>query len=63
VEIAVAQLRARCVMTTYDPDTLAQDHGVLRDLVERFDGTFALNAEVLRGGTLREGDAVELENG
>lgn len=59
--VRTVDLRGRCVMTTYDPDTLAQDHGVLRDIVERFDGTLALNAEVLRGGTLREGDAVELE--
>ena len=33
VEIAVAQLRARCVMTTYDPDTQVQDPGVLRRIV------------------------------
>jgi uncharacterized protein YcbX len=59
--VRAADLRGRCVMTTFDPDTLAQDHGVLRDLVKRFDGKFALNAEVLRGGALCEGDPVELE--
>ena len=30
VVIQVAQLRMRCVMTTFDPDTLKQDFGVLR---------------------------------
>ena len=32
-EIRLADLRARCVMTTYDPDTIEQDHDVLRDIV------------------------------
>ena len=38
VSIALADLRGRCVMTTVDPDTLAQDPKVLRDIVQRFDG-------------------------
>jgi uncharacterized protein YcbX len=59
--VRAVDLRGRCVMTTFDPDTQAQDHEVLRDLVARFEGTFSLNAEVLRGGPLREGDPVELE--
>ncbi len=58
--VRAVDLRGRCVMTTFDPDTQAQDPGVLRDIVARFDGTLALNAEVLRGGTLREGDPVTL---
>ena len=60
VLIGVDSLRARCVMTTFDPDTLDQDVGVLRDIVERFDGQLALNCDVLRPGTIRVGDAVEL---
>jgi len=58
--IAVADLRARCVMTTFDPDTLAQDVSVLRRIVRELDGTLALNCDVARGGWLRVGDAVEL---
>jgi uncharacterized protein YcbX len=58
VVIGVADLRGRCVMTTFDPDTLAQDVGVLRSIVERFDGRLALNAHVVKGGLLREGDDV-----
>ena len=59
--IQLADLRGRCVMTTWHPDTLAQDPGVLRDVARRFGGTFGLNAAVLQGGRLRVGDAVRLE--
>ncbi len=58
--IGVQDLRGRCVMTTFDPDTLAQDVGVLRRIQQEFDGTMALNCYVVRGGTLRVGDPVEL---
>ena len=60
VLVALADLRGRCVMTTVDPDTLAQDPRVLKDIVRRFDGRLALNAEVIQGGELRVGAAVEL---
>ena len=60
VEIAVAQLRARCVMTTYDPDTQVQDPGVLRRIVREFGGTMALDCAVLAGGPVRLGDPVML---
>jgi uncharacterized protein YcbX len=59
-EVAIADLRGRCVMTTYDPDTNQQDPGVLRDIVRRFGGRLCLNAHVLRPGHVNEGDAVEL---
>lgn len=59
--IQLADLRARCVMTTYDPDTQEQDLGVLRDVVRRFGGTFALNASVAEEGEIRVGDEVLLE--
>jgi uncharacterized protein YcbX len=60
VIVAVAQLRARCVMTTYDPDTQAQDPGVLRRIVREFGGSMALDCAVLSGGPVRVGDPVEL---
>ena len=60
VLIALADLRGRCVMTTFDPDTLAQDPRVLQSIVRRFDGRLALNAAVVRAGHVREGDHVEL---
>ena len=61
VRIGVARLRPRCVMTTYDPDTLAQDVDVLKDIVRDFEGALALDCEVLEDGEVAEGDPVELE--
>ncbi|HEY6098870.1 MAG TPA: MOSC N-terminal beta barrel domain-containing protein [Anaeromyxobacter sp.] len=58
--IAVARLRPRCVMTTFDPDTLAQDVGVLRRIARELDGSFALDCSVVREGTIHVGDGVEL---
>ena len=58
--IQVQDLRARCVMTTFDPDTLAPSPQVLRDIVKRFDGKLALNCDVLKGGIIRVGQEVEL---
>jgi uncharacterized protein YcbX len=53
-------LRGRCVMTTVHPDTLERDHDVLRDIVNRFDGRLALDADVTREGTIGLGDSVRL---
>ena len=60
VLIALADLRGRCVMTTVDPDTLAQEPRVLRSILDRFGGRLALNAAVVRAGHVREGDPVSL---
>jgi uncharacterized protein len=61
VVIAIRDLRARCVMTTFDPDSLAHDPSVLRDIVERFDGKLALNCEALRGGKIRLNQEVQID--
>ena len=53
-------LRSRCHMTTIDPDTLRVNPDVLREIARRFDNKLALNAEVVRGGTIRVGDLVAL---
>jgi hypothetical protein len=58
--IHAVDLRGRCIMTTFDPDTLAQDVYVLRDIAERFGGTFGLNTAVERPATIRVGDPVAL---
>ncbi len=58
--IYLDSLRARCPMTTVDPDTLHRDPAVLRDIGQRFGGRLALNAAVLREGRIRVGDAVKL---
>ncbi len=60
VLIKAAQLRQRCVMTTYDPDTQVQDLSVLKRIVSEFDGTLALDCSVITPGTIRVGDAVEI---
>jgi len=59
--IGVQQLRERCIMTTFDPDTLAQDVEVLKRIHREFGGTMALNCYVVKGGRLAVGDPVELE--
>jgi hypothetical protein len=60
VLIGVQDLRGRCVMTTFDPDTLAQDHQVLKSIVQKFAGKLALNCYVIQGGEIHVGDNVEL---
>ena len=60
VVVTIDSRRARCPMTTVDPDTLERDPEVLRDIGRRFGGRIALNASVRQGGVLREGDAVAL---
>ena len=58
--IGLATLRERCIVTTYEPDTLEQDVGVLLGLRRRFAGALALNAWTARSATVRIGDSVEL---
>jgi len=60
VVIEIDSLRGRCVMTTFDPDSLAQDRDVLRHIVRRFGGRLALNAAVTCGGTIRVGQPVAI---
>jgi hypothetical protein len=60
--VRLDSLRPRCPMTTVDPDTLERDPEVLRDIGRRFRGRLALNAEVIRGGTIRAGQSVELRS-
>jgi len=62
-EIDLRDLRGRCVMTTYDPDTADQDLDVLRDIVRRFGGRLCLDAAVTRAGHVAVGDPVTLVNG
>jgi len=61
--IFLHSLRGRCIVTTYDPDSLVQDVEVLRDIHRRFDGTLALNSAVLAPGVIRVGDRVHVLDG
>ena len=58
--VGFKKLRGRCVMTTYDPDTLEQDPTVLRRIVREMGGRLALDTYVVRGGRVAVGDPVEL---
>ena len=58
--IGLDSLRPRCPMTTVDPDTLERDPDVLKDIIRRFGGELALNADVIRPGIIRIGDVVRL---
>lgn len=58
--ISLDSLRARCPMTTVDPDTLERDPEVLRDIARRFRGRLALNASVVQPGIVHVGDRVTL---
>jgi uncharacterized protein YcbX len=60
VLIQAVDLRGRCIMTTFHPDTGKQDLNVLRRIQREFDGTMALNCAVLQAGVVKEGDAVEI---
>ena len=58
--IGVKTHRGRCVMTTYDPDTLEQDPSVLRRVVRELGGRLGLDCYVIQGGRLAVGDRVDL---
>jgi len=60
VVVGMQDLRARCIMTTFDPDSGAQDLGVLRRVQREFEGTLGLNSYVVSPGRISVGDAVEL---
>lgn len=60
VLVGVQDLRQRCVMTSFDPDTQVQDRNVTRGIFERFEGRLALDCFVIAGGEVAVGDPVEL---
>jgi uncharacterized protein YcbX len=63
VLIGVQGLRLRCVMTSYDPDTLVQDKEITRGIYRRFGGKLALDCFVIEGGEIAIGDEVQLVRG
>ena len=63
VLIGVQDLRLRCIMTSYDPETLSQDKEITRDIYRRFQGKLALNCFVIEPGPISAGDDVQLVRG
>jgi MOSC domain-containing protein len=63
VLIGVQDLRSRCIMTSFDPDTLLQDKDVTRGIYRRFEGKLALNCFVIEGGGIAVGDDVQVVRG
>ena len=61
--IGIQDLRTRCIMTAYDPDTQVRDKGITQEIYRRFAGKLALNCFVIEGGDISVGDAVELMRG
>jgi uncharacterized protein YcbX len=61
--IGVQDLRLRCIMTSFDPDTLVQDKDITRSIYRRFEGKLALNCFVIEGGEIAVGDDVQLVRG
>jgi uncharacterized protein len=60
VRIHAEKLRDRCVMTTFDPDTQAQDPSVLLRIVRELDGSTALDSSVITPGKIRVGDQAQI---
>jgi uncharacterized protein YcbX len=60
VIIGLADLRARCIMTTFDPDSGEQDVEILRRVQRDFDGRLGLNATVQTPGRIHRNDEVVL---
>jgi uncharacterized protein YcbX len=63
VRIGVQNLRQRCIMTSFDPDTQVQDRDVTRSIYQRFDGKLALDCFVIEGGEIAVGDDVQVVRG
>jgi uncharacterized protein YcbX len=60
VRIYAEKLRDRCVMTTFDPDTQAQDPSVLLRIVRELDGSTALDSSVISPGKIHVGDQAQI---
>jgi uncharacterized protein YcbX len=60
VVIGMQDLRTRCIMTTFDPDSGQQDLEVLRRVQREFNGQLGLNSYVVAPGRISVGDTAEL---
>jgi len=58
VVIGMQDLRTRCVMTTFDPDSGQQDLEVLRRVQTQFNSRLGLNSYIVTPGPISVGDRV-----
>jgi uncharacterized protein YcbX len=58
--VGVLSKRQRCIVTSIDPDTGEQDLEIFRGIRRDFGNELALNCWVVRPGTVRVGDPVDL---
>jgi len=58
--VGVRQVRGRCVMTTFDPDSLEQDITVLQKIYFELGGVTALDCYVIQPGRVRVGDEAQV---
>jgi len=61
VRLSITGPCPRCVMTTLPQGDLAKDPGILRTAAQHNQANVGLYASVVRGGTVRRGDAIRLE--
>jgi hypothetical protein len=61
VRLSISGACPRCVMTTLPQGDLPRDLGILRTAAQHNQGNVGVYAAVLRGGTIRRGDAVRIE--
>jgi MOSC domain-containing protein len=61
VRLSITGLCPRCVMTTLAQSDLPKDPGILRTAAQHNQVNVGVYASVVRGGTVRRGDAIRLE--
>jgi len=61
VRLSITGPCPRCVMTTLPQGDLAKDPGILRTAAQHNHANVGLYASVMRGGTVRRGDAIGVE--
>jgi len=62
VVLGVTQRDSRCMMINLNPDTVSQDPRVLRTVAQQHQSQVGIYANVVRTGTIKVGDKIELQS-